>query len=199
MNIYQIPIDQIDAAAITRDRIVEDGDALRELTQSILKGGLRQPVEVYALPTPGAKRYGLISGFRRLSALRELSAQGFPQFATIPAFVRAPASAQAAYAAMVEENEIRQQLSPYERARITVEATQMELFPSIEDAINGLYPQANAAKRSRLRAIAQVVSELDGALSQPEALTVRQAMRIANALRLDYGCLLYTSPSPRDA
>lgn len=40
------------------------------------------------------------------------------RYKTIPALIRSPKNKQAALAAMVEENEIRQSLSPWERARI---------------------------------------------------------------------------------
>lgn len=172
-----IPLDAIDAEALTRDRLHLDPQALAELRRSIARTGLRQPVEVYELPRPGA--YGLISGYRRLRAMRDLNPEG----GTIPAFLRAPASAAAACAAMVEENEIRADLSPFERGRIAVAATRAGLFDTTETAIDRLYETASKAKRSRLRAFALVAEELDGWLAVPQALTTRQGLRLATALR----------------
>ena len=76
-------------------------------------------------PLQGALPYGLISGWRRLAALRALHAEtGEPRFATVQALVRRPETAAAAYVAMVEENEIRLGLSQYERARVAALAAE---------------------------------------------------------------------------
>ena len=53
--IHPIPLAEIDAASLTRDRTALDPEALRELRNSILKSGLRMPIEVYALPDPAAR------------------------------------------------------------------------------------------------------------------------------------------------
>jgi len=66
---------EIDEASLSRDRTGHDPESLRELRDSIVKSGLRMPIEVYALPDPrGAHRFGLISGFRRLAVFRDLQA-----------------------------------------------------------------------------------------------------------------------------
>ena len=94
------------------------------------------PIEVYALPEPrGPHRYGLLSGFRRLAVFRDLDAGWqLPGYATIPAFLRTPADRAEALTAMVEENAIRADLSPWEQARIAVLARDAEVFPTIEEA-----------------------------------------------------------------
>ncbi len=114
-----IPLDEIVADALTRDRTAYDAEAMAELQASILAHGLRQPIEVYALPDPRptsagpVERYGLISGHRRLAAVRVLR-DGYDaaRFAAIPAFLREPENLEAALLAMVEENEVRAELSP---------------------------------------------------------------------------------------
>ena len=114
-------------------------EALEELRASIAAGGLRMPVEVFALAEPREGRtHGLISGFRRLAAVRALHGEtGEARHARIAAFVRAPEDIAAALAAMVEENEIREELSPWERGRMLVMARDMGVFDSIEAAVDG--------------------------------------------------------------
>ena len=92
---------------------------------SITLHGLRMPIELFGLTgdDPAKPAYGLISGHRRLAAfrhLRDLRKNG--DFATIPALLRNPADIAEIYTAMVEENEIRRDLSPWERAAIAVTA-----------------------------------------------------------------------------
>jgi len=51
---------------------------------------------------------------------------------------------------MVEENEIRAALSPWERGRIALLAHRQEVFGTIEEAVARLYPAAPRMKRARL-------------------------------------------------
>ena len=70
-----IPISEIDANALPRDRTQLEPEALAELAASIAATGLRQPIEVWRLSQPTARhRYGLISGLRRLTAHQRLAA-----------------------------------------------------------------------------------------------------------------------------
>jgi len=184
--IHHIPTDQILETAIARDRLSIHDEPLEELKHSILKNGLRQPVEVYEIdgPTP----YGLLSGARRLKAYRAL-ADYVPddRFATIPAFIREPGSLAQALAAMVEENEIRENISPFERGLIAARTVEAGVFDTLDAAITTLYAHASAAKRSRIRSLALVAERLEGVLKFPEALTIAQATRLASAIRQDFG------------
>ncbi len=56
-----------------------------------------------------------------------------------------------------------------------------------------LYPTANAVKRTRLRDVAHLVEELDGVLTAPECLSLRQCLRILAAIRQGYGEVLRTA------
>jgi ParB family chromosome partitioning protein len=97
--------------ALARDRTGLDPEPLRELRDSILKSGLRLPVELFPLAEPsGDHRYGIVSGFRRVAAYRELHGWGMEQYASIAAFVRAPRELAQTLAAMVEENAVRADL-----------------------------------------------------------------------------------------
>jgi ParB family chromosome partitioning protein len=198
-TLHQIPLTEIHATALTRDREGLDPEPLRELRLSIAANGLRQPIEVYALPEPVEKnghprRYGLISGLRRLMAFEENhDLTGDPRYATIPAFLRPRGTLAEALATMVEENEIRAGLSPWERGRIAWLAQRQEIFPTIEEAVLRLYPMASRMKRARLSAVAQVVEEFNGVLTNPETLSLRQCLRIATALQAGFGEVIHTA------
>jgi len=188
-TIQRIPLAEIDETQLIRDRTVLDAEAQAELRHSLLSSGLRSPIEVYALGTPKPPhRYGLISGFRRLAAFRELRDYlgEASDFATIPAFVRTPQDRVAAVVAMVEENEIRADISPWERGALVVRAVDDGLFETIEAAVDGLYPAADRNKRTRLRAFARLVVELSGALADPHTLSARQVLRLEAACRAGF-------------
>lgn len=196
----RIALAEIDAHALIRDRASISPEALEELEGSVLRHGLRMPVEVYEIDGQDeGVRYGLISGLRRLTVFRRLHERtGRPEFASIPAFVRAPGSIAAAMAAMVEENEIRAEISPYERGRIAMLARDNGFFPTIEEAVEKLYPGASSQKRSRLRALARLAEEVEGYLTAPELLSQAQALRLARACQAGFGDLLRATLAESD-
>lgn len=173
-----LPLNQIDADFLRRDRMVEDEEAMAELLESLRVNGLRTPIEV----TRTADGFGLISGYRRLDAFRRLAATD-PAFAEIPAFVRQAGAGQGAYVSMVEENELRSNLSPYERGRIAVLAAGQGVFPSTEAAVDTLFATASKAKRSKVRSFASVHEALGDLLRHPIALSEKTGLKIAAALR----------------
>jgi ParB family chromosome partitioning protein len=185
--IRPIPLELIDEGALPRDRTVLDAAALIELRLSIAASGLRMPIEVFPHPYD-PDRYGLLSGYRRLHAFRALlDLTGQERYAAIPAFVRPAADRATLLAAVVEENEIRADLSPWERGNILTGAVRMEIFATVDEAVDRLYPNADRNKRRRLRLLALLVEELDGELVDPESLSLRQCLRLANALTRDFG------------
>ena len=186
----QIPTTLIDAEALPRDRTHLDASALTELRLSIATHGLRTPVEVYATDTG----YALISGLRRLTATRALhSLSQNPIYATIQATILTPQTTAQALTLMVEENDIRTDLSPWEKGRIAVASRNEGHFPTIDAAVACLYPNASKMRRSRLRALAMLVEELDGTLTNPETLSQRQALRLAAALRAGFEAVIRTA------
>ncbi|WP_420583607.1 ParB/RepB/Spo0J family partition protein [Ruegeria sp.] len=174
----KLPLDQIDADYIRRDRMVEDEEAMAELLESLRVHGLRTPIEV----TRDGDGYGLISGFRRLDAFRRL-AQTDPSFNEIPAFVRQAGAGQDAYVSMVEENELRANLTPYERGRIAVLAAGQGVFNSTEAAVDVLFAAASKAKRSKVRSFAVVHEALGDLLQHPVALSEKAGLKLASAVR----------------
>jgi ParB family chromosome partitioning protein len=193
-EIILLPLAEIDEAALTRDRLKLEPEAQAELEGSIAASGLRQPIEVFPIAPAGGRRWGLVAGYRRLAAFRALlDRTGEARFAAIPAFVRERGSLAEALAAMVEENEIRADNSPFERGLVAVTARNQGAFGSIEEAVDGLYPNASKQKRQRLRALAFFAEEIGGWFTAPETLSERQIERIARAADGGFGELIRTA------
>jgi len=180
-----VPLSEIVTDHMIRDRMTLDPEEMAELKSSISSHGLRLPIELFELAVPlDGKVYGLISGYRRLSAVKALHGEtGDPKFATITALVRNPEGSAEAFIAMVEENEIRSDLSQYERGRVAVVAADNGAFESVEDAIDQLFSSGSKAKRSKLRSFALIHEELGDLLTFPQALSERQGLRLAAVLR----------------
>lgn len=174
----KIPLTRIDADFIRRDRMADDEEAMAELLDSLRVNGLRNPIEV----APSDGDFGLISGYRRLEAFRRL-AETDSRFTEIPAFVRDSGSGQGAYVSMVEENELRSNLSPYERGRIAVLAAGQGVFASTEAAVDVLFAAASKAKRSKVRGFAMVHEALGDLLQHPVALSEKAGLKLAAGLR----------------
>lgn len=183
--LLEVDTAKILADELTRDRLVEDAEAMAELKASLAASGLRLPVEVFEIAEPGeGPRYGLLSGYRRLKAVRALEAEtGDPAWSRIKAILRQPGSGAAAYLSMVEENEIRADLTPYERGRVAVLAVAQGAYDGVEAAVAGLFHAASKAKRSKIRSFALIHEELGDLLGFPEALSERAGLRLAGALR----------------
>ena len=187
-DLVRIPIDRIDDHALPRDRTALFAADMAELAASIRHSGLRQPVELIPLAEPrGPLTHALLSGYRRLGAWRRL-AEDFPEedWSAIPAFLRPAADTRAALGAIVEENEQRQALSPYERGAVLARAVETGLFDTHEAAARALHPFVDRHKRARLVALAETAEALGPQLTEPERLSQRQCLRLAAALRLGF-------------
>lgn len=194
-QIRLLPLTSIDTKALPRDRARMDETALAELTASIRDTGLRTPVEVFALPNadPAGLCWGLISGHRRLTALTRLAAEDPSRWAEAPCLVRRPDSRGQALRLMVEENDIRAGLTPWEQGRITVRCRDTGEVETLDAAIALLYPAASRQRRARLRGFAHVVDELDGYLAEPHSLSSNRMERLAAGLRGGFGSFLRES------
>ncbi len=181
-DIRLIPLDDIADHALIRDRSHLSADALGELKASLKSHGLRLPVEL--IPGNGDRPYTLLSGLRRITAWRELAAEGGPD--AIPALIREPMGEAEALAAVIEENEMREPLSAWERGRIVWIAHDEGLFDTLEGAARSLFPTASKVKLSRIRAIARAVEALGHALNGPELWSLRQCLRLASAVRAGF-------------
>jgi ParB family transcriptional regulator, chromosome partitioning protein len=184
--VVDLPLESVAADHLLRDRLAVDDDEAAALRASLAAHGQRTPVEV--TPLDGPLPYGLISGSRRLAALKVLYAEtGEQRFATVKALIRHPESAADAYVAMVEENEIRAGLSQYERARVAARAAESGVFPSEKAALLALFATASRPKRSRIRAFLELYHALDGALRFPTHLPERLGLALVERLRAGDG------------
>ena len=186
--VQRLPLDSIEAAWLMRDRAdpgtAEDPD-FTALLDSLRRNGQRTPIEVVET---GSGRYGLLSGWRRLTALRQLHEdRGDDRFATVQAFLRQPATAEEAYVAMVEENEIRLGLSYYERARIAAKSVEAGVFDRPQTALQSLFASASRAKRSKIGSFLGIYQVLGDAVRFPQSLTERLGLALAKLLEADSG------------
>jgi hypothetical protein len=176
--IQALPLDVIEADYLVRDRIDVDADEMAVLLTSLRSRGQQTAIEVTALEDG---RYGLISGWRRLRALREIQTED-PTRDRALAIVRTPENAAEAYLAMVEENEIRVGLSYYERARVVVRAVERGVYPTDQQALRALFHAASRPKRSKIGSFVRIVRALDAHLQFPTQLTERSGLALAQAL-----------------
>jgi ParB family transcriptional regulator, chromosome partitioning protein len=184
--VLDLPTEAIAPDHLARDRIPVEDEEMAALRESIRAHGQRTPIEV--TPVAGALPYGLISGWRRLAAIKALQAEtGDPRFATIQALVRRPETAADAYVAMVEENEIRLGLSQYERARVAALAARRGVFADEEAALRAFFGTASRPKRSRIRAFLEIWRALDDVLRFPAHLPERLGLRLVERLRAGEG------------
>lgn len=177
--ISEIPTSSIRTDQMIRDRTVIGADEQTELQISIRANGLRLPIEVYA----DGDGYALLSGYRRLKAFLALDELNPGQYTTIKALIRPATDTASAFAAMIEENEIRANLSHYERGRIAAVAAQQGAFGSTEEAVNRLFNAASKSKRSKVRSFAEIFEMLGDLMKFPESLSERRGLRLAGALR----------------
>ena len=123
--VQSLPLQSVVEDHMVRDRMSQDAGDQAVLEASLRARGQQTPIEVVEI---AEGRYGLISGWRRLHALRRLHAEtGEARFAVVQALIKPVETVSDGYVAMVEENEIRADLSYYERARLACEAIQRAL------------------------------------------------------------------------
>ncbi len=195
-----LPLEQVDTGHLVRDRIAADEEEMAPLLASIRDHGQRTPVEVADLGEGAAgPRYGLISGWRRMQALARLRDEtGEPRFGSVLALLRRPAEASEAYVAMVEENEIRQGLSYYERGRIAARAVDLGVFETERQALQRLFASASRARRSKIGSFLALYRALDGALRFPAAIPERLGLALAAALAAQPGAAAALAAALRD-
>ncbi len=186
--ILRLPLDAIEDGYLVRDRLAAPAGAaagpgaaeMAALVDSIRADGQRMPVEVAVLP---GGRHGLISGWRRLTALRRLHAEtGEARFATVLALPRTPASIRDAYRAMIDENELRADLSHYERARIVALAAAAGGYADEQAALSALFATASRPRRSKIGSFLRLYHALDGVLSHPAAIPERLGLALVRRI-----------------
>ena len=183
--VVEVPLDAIVYDYIPRDRMVTNPEEDTALTASIQQRGQQVPAEAVRLPDG---RFGLISGWRRCQVLKALHVQtGEERFSKALVLLRQPDHTAEAMLAMVEENEIRSNLSYFERAHVVVKSVDQGVFETDREALRGLFGAATRPRRSKIGAFVPIVRALDGLLRYPEALTERTGLALSKALRDDAG------------
>lgn len=178
-----LPLDAIEVDHLVRDRMGTDSGEMDVLVSSIRERGQQTPIEVEDL---GNGRYGLISGWRRLEAMKALRRETqAAEYGQIKALIRTLETVSDAYVAMVEENEIRANLSYFERARIAIRAAERGVYPTPQIAVRQLFRHASRAKRSKILSFLKIHNELGEVLRFPTALTERQGLALAKKLEKD--------------
>ncbi|RLJ36182.1 ParB family chromosome partitioning protein [Litoreibacter meonggei] len=183
--VQDIALDDIKADHLLRDRMGVDTQEMDALKTSLLARGQQTPIEVIALEGGG---YGLISGWRRLSAFAALHAEtGESRFAKIQALIKPITSVTDSYVAMVEENEIRSNLSFYERARLASEAARLGVYPDSMEAVRALFASGSRARRSKINSFVRLHEGLGSQLSFPAHIPERLGLALVKALDADAG------------
>ncbi len=183
--LQSVPLSSIDAGFLLRDRDVIGVEQIDELKRSIVQSGLRMPLEVVKSGIQnGQESYGLISGLRRLNALRMLAAETLdPKWEHVNVIIHSQSDMSRHYIAMVEENEMREDLTLFERGRIVVIAAKHGVFSSMDEAISALFSQASKSKRSKIRGFALIYEELGESVTYSHKLNEKQGLALASALR----------------
>lgn len=195
--VQRLALHQIDAAWLVRDRLGSDAEELDSLIASLRRHGQRTPIEVTELPSG---QYGLISGWRRITALRQLHSEtDDARFGTVLAVLRRHGLAEDAYVAMVEENEIRLGLSYWERARIAAKSVEVGIFASEKIALQRLFAAASRSKRSKIGSFLGLYHSLQDLLRFPTALPERLGLALARGIEADPGLGLRLAEALRGA
>jgi ParB family chromosome partitioning protein len=179
--VQSLPLEAIKADHLVRDRLALDSSEMEALKTSLRARGQQTPIEVVDL---GQGVYGLISGLRRLTALKELQADG-GAVTHIQALIKPIDTVSDSYVAMVEENEIRANLSFYERARLAAEAAKLGVYPNAQRAVQALFVSASSSKRSKIMTFLTVHGALDASLRFPAAIPERVGLALAGAIEAD--------------
>lgn len=153
------------------------------MKDSLRARGQQTPIEV-TVSEQDPETYSLVSGFRRLSALRELHSEtGEDRFATVKALVAERPETVDAMVAMVEENEIRQDVSFYERGRICCLAVEHGVVDTVDDAIQTLFASSSRNRRYKIRNFTLIHQQLASYLDYPETIGERLGAKLAQALK----------------
>ncbi len=179
-DLIDIAVQLIEKEALPRDRSQTDEEDDHQLYMSILLDGLRQPIEVW--DKGDGTGYGLIAGHRRLTVYQAL-AKDSDRYAKIPAFIREVDTLPNAMAEMIAENEIRANVSPWDRARIIVEACNTRIFETPDAAIAALHRRADDRKRRRLRAMVTAVETFFDEFRDAHELSERRLLRLGALVR----------------
>ena len=167
-----IPLDEIRAEKLTRDRAAGRDPELDELKESIRAIGLSNPVRIEQSETG----YELVQGYRRLAAFRELLAEtgDVERYGRIPAgLIARGETLEHLYRRMVDENLVRRDISFAEMAALAKAYLQDAQTGAgdIDQAIATLFGSAGRQKRVYIRNFAALLDRIGGHLAHPYAIS----------------------------
>lgn len=182
--VQMLELEAVKVDHLHRDRMVSEAEEMVALKASIAARGQQTAIEVVDLgQTQGGGQYGLISGWRRLQAISALHAEtGEARFAKVQALIKPIETVSDSYVAMVEENEIRADLSYYERARLACEAAKVGVYPNPERAVQVLFANTTPAKRSKIKAFTRIHLELGRSLHFAAAIPERLGLELVRKM-----------------
>jgi len=185
-----IPLEQVHASKLIRDRSRALDPELDELKASIRAVGLSNPIRVEQV---GEGRYELVQGWRRLSAYRALLEEtGDESFARIPAGLMAKGETlDSLYRRMVDENMVRKDVSFAEMANLARAYAEDEATGcrDLDEAVNILFATANPQKRSYVRRFAFLMRAAEKLLEHPESIPRALGLALANRIESDGGSI----------
>lgn len=183
-----IPVEQISASKLIRDRSARGDGDVEDLKTSIKALGLSNPIRVEQV---GEGRYELVQGWRRLAAYRALLAEtGDAAYARIPAGLMAKGETlEGLYRRMVDENMVRKDISWAEMANLARAYAQDEATGcrDLDQAVNVLFATANPQKRSYVRRFAFLMRAMETSLAHPEAIPRQVGLSVANRIENEPG------------
>lgn len=182
-----IPLDQIAARKLTRDRSNARDPEIDDLKTSIKAVGLSNPVRLEQVESG----YELIQGYRRLQAYRELHAEtGDPHFARIPAgLVANGETLEALYRRMVDENLVRRDISFCEMASLAVGYSRDSSTAAgdVDTAISVLFGSANRQKRNYIRRFASLLEVIGPSIRFPESIARSLGLQLEKRIASEPG------------
>lgn len=183
-----IPVGQVQASKLIRDRSARGDAELEDLKTSIKALGLSNPIRVEQV---GEGRYELVQGWRRLAAYRALLEEtGDEAYARIPAGLMAKGETlEGLYRRMVDENMVRKDISWAEMANLARAYTQDEATGcrDLDQAVNVLFATANPQKRSYVRRFAFLMRAMESALAHATAIPRALGLSVANRIENEAG------------
>ncbi len=179
-----IPLDQIKAEKLTRDRVTGRDDEIDDLKTSIRDVGLSNPIRVEKLE----QGYELIQGYRRLTAYRELFDEtGDSAYAAIPAGINASGEhIQQLYRRMVDENLVRRGVSFGEMAQLVIAYRNED--PTVESsdrAVEVLFASSGRQRRSYIKSFVRLIQQIGENLEHLEALPRAQGLNLLKRIEED--------------
>ena len=182
-----LPLDQIHSSDLPRDRLNLEGQAgsaaMEELKASLRLRGQRTPVTVCR---DTQDRYQLVSGWRRMTALRQLAQEQGEAAPMITARLTGLNEARIElYIDMVESNLLHQDLSFGEMAQLALTAAADPALQEfgVGEMVTRLYGSLHKMKRSYIRSFIYLLQVLGDSVQYPDKISRNQGVAVSRKLK----------------